>query len=247
MCVILGSPSCKVRILFYDVLIYYSLFQIPSGIFSLCKVLRKEALILFGNHFSSLKGGGSLSELSSLRVLDLHDNEFSSLPEEIGELQNLQVLNLASNKLKELPSSIGKLKVLQTLNVRDNKLKVLPETLCQLSRLRTLDVSGNHITALPKKLCNIRTLDTLIVTASDMKMPPADICNQGTETIMKYLCSECGIEYIPPSKVLLDQLDSPLDMETKWRKQSLRAMEEENLKDTLQHYQSLKVDDDNCF
>ncbi len=47
------------------------------------------------------------------RVLDLHDNELTRLPDEVGFLINLQVLNVANNKLKGLPASLGKIVSLQ--------------------------------------------------------------------------------------------------------------------------------------
>ena len=60
-----------------------------------------------------------------LQVLDLHDNELSHVPEEIGTLVSLQVLNLQNNRLKSLPSCIGNLTALQILNVNGNFCFVL--------------------------------------------------------------------------------------------------------------------------
>ena len=52
------------------------------------------------------------------QVLDLHNNDFSELPEDICDLSHLQVLNIEGNKLKKLPKGLGRLQALQTLNTR---------------------------------------------------------------------------------------------------------------------------------
>eukprot|EP00091_Calanus_sinicus_P001037 TRINITY_DN10989_c0_g1_i1.p1 TRINITY_DN10989_c0_g1~~TRINITY_DN10989_c0_g1_i1.p1 ORF type:complete len:150 (-),score=23.06 TRINITY_DN10989_c0_g1_i1:99-548(-) len=93
----------------YD-LIDCGLKMTPAGVFSRCKVLRKEALLLQENNLSSLSGGGSFSDLSEIQVLDLHKNSLEKLPEDIGHLANVRALYIQDNKLKQLPNSIGSLK-----------------------------------------------------------------------------------------------------------------------------------------
>lgn len=51
-------------------------------------------------------------------MLDLHNNDLATLPDELGYLTNLQVLNLEHNKLKSLPHSLEYLKCLRTLNCK---------------------------------------------------------------------------------------------------------------------------------
>lgn len=63
----------------------------PSGIYSLCRVFLKERLHLEKNNLSSLAGGGSLKDLQLLQVLDLRENSFSNIPEEIDFLCGLLV------------------------------------------------------------------------------------------------------------------------------------------------------------
>ncbi|KAG9342213.1 hypothetical protein JZ751_016715 [Albula glossodonta] len=82
------------------------LTEVPATAFSICKVLQKK-------------------------VLDIHENKLSSLPDDIGQLKSLQVLNAEKNHIKVLPDSIGDLHLLQTLN-----LKELPPA---LANIRTLE------------------------------------------------------------------------------------------------------------
>ncbi|KAI0213679.1 hypothetical protein LSAT2_001275 [Lamellibrachia satsuma] len=123
------------------------------------------------------------------------------------ELQSLQVLNVEQNKLKSLPAGIGKLQHLQTFLLKGNKLNKIPDSMCEMQSLRTLDVSMNQLTELPQYLCKVRTLDSLILDASLMNNPPEVVCTEGTESIMKFLCSKCDLEYIPPSKYVLRVLE----------------------------------------
>ena len=51
----------------------------------------------------------------------------------------------------------------------------------------------------------------------------SDICSQGTEAIMRFLCSERGLQYEPPSKFLLDVLDVPTAEPSSMKRHSLQA------------------------
>ncbi|XP_012876850.1 PREDICTED: E3 ubiquitin-protein ligase LRSAM1 isoform X2 [Dipodomys ordii] len=136
------------------------LSEIPFGAFATCKVLQKKVLIVHTNHLTSLLPKScSLLSLATIKVLDLHDNQLTALPDDIGQLTALQVLNVERNQLTYLPRSIGNLIQLQTLNIKDNKLKELPDTTGELRSLRTLDVSGNEIQRLPQLLAHVRTLE----------------------------------------------------------------------------------------
>uniref|UniRef100_A0A8C0X8I1 E3 ubiquitin-protein ligase LRSAM1 n=1 Tax=Castor canadensis TaxID=51338 RepID=A0A8C0X8I1_CASCN len=184
------------------------LSEIPFGAFATCKVLQKKVLIVHTNHLTSLLPKScSLLSLATIKVLDLHDNQLTALPDDIGQLTALQVLNMERNQLAYLPRSIGNLIQLQTLNVKDNKLKELPDTLGELRSLRTLDISGNEIQRLPQMLAHVRTLETLSLDASSMLYPPQEVCGAGTAAIQQFLCKESGLDFYPPSQYLLPVLE----------------------------------------
>nr|XP_045017099.1 E3 ubiquitin-protein ligase LRSAM1 isoform X2 [Jaculus jaculus] len=200
------------------------LSEIPFGAFATCKVLQKKVLIVHTNHLASLLPKScSILSLTTIKVLDLHDNQLTALPDDIGQLTALQVLNVEKNQLTHLPRSIGNLAQLQTLSVKDNKLKELPDMLGELRSLRTLDISENEIQRLPQMLAHVRTLETLSLDASSMVYPPREVCSAGTAAVQQFLCKESGLEYYPPSQYLLpvleqdgaenvqDSLDGPTD------------------------------------
>lgn len=184
------------------------LSEIPFGAFATCKVLQKKVLIVHTNHLTSLLPKScSLLSLATIKVLDLHDNQLTALPDDIGQLTALQVLNVERNQLTHLPRSVGNLLQLQTLNVKDNKLKELPDTLGGLRSLRTLDISENEIQRLPQMLAHVRTLETLSLDALSMVYPPPEVCGAGTAAVQQFLCKESGLDYYPPSQYLLPVLE----------------------------------------
>jgi len=91
---------------------------VPSGVFSWCKVCRKEVLLLQNNRLKLLNGGGQFKDLILIRVLDLHSNKLSQVSNDIGMLSNLQALYLHYNQLKTLPDTIKHLTNLKVLSLK---------------------------------------------------------------------------------------------------------------------------------
>ncbi|XP_031574372.1 E3 ubiquitin-protein ligase LRSAM1-like [Actinia tenebrosa] len=175
--------------------------ELPKDVFSLCRVLRKEVVLLCDNDLSGIKSGGSMKDLVDVKVLDLRDNRITSLPNEIKELKSLQVLNVQNNKLKTLPTTIGALKSLQTIDLQGNNLTSLPDAIGNLENLKKLNLSGNpKLESLPASLAYCRLLDNIILDVNTVNIPPREVTKQGTEAILKYLSQCAGIEYMPSAK-----------------------------------------------
>uniref|UniRef100_A0A0W0FAR1 Leucine-rich repeat-containing protein 40 n=1 Tax=Moniliophthora roreri TaxID=221103 RepID=A0A0W0FAR1_MONRR len=126
-----------------------------------------------------------ISMFGSLKVVDLHKNKLTSLPESFGDLTALTSLDLSYNDLISLPTNLFALPELTTLNLSYNKLTALsfdapftsgrkPETVNRgffepaivradspLPRLMILDVSHNLVPAdtidlnIPKSLSKL--------------------------------------------------------------------------------------------
>ncbi|PNF41227.1 E3 ubiquitin-protein ligase LRSAM1, partial [Cryptotermes secundus] len=177
-----------------------SLKTVPSGIYSLCKVFRKEALYLQENQLTSLAGGGTLQDLSMLQILDLHSNSFVYLPDEIRLLWNLRVLNISSNQLKLLPDSVGQLEKLHILNTSSNHLKALPDSIGNLKCLQHLDLRDNkQLKVLPASLARLTGLKDLALDSRRFEYPPEEIAMRGTVGIMQFLSEELGMECVSHS------------------------------------------------
>ncbi|RZB40061.1 E3 ubiquitin-protein ligase LRSAM1-like, partial [Asbolus verrucosus] len=199
--------------------------NVPQGIYSLCRVFLKEVLRLDRNCLSSLSGGGQLKDLLQLKVLDLHDNAFVYLPDDIQLLKNLRELYVNDNQLKKLPETICNLSNLVILNVANNSLKALPVNIGNLKHLKLLSVNANkHLKHLPKSICKARRLTVVELDAGNFIYPPAEVAGAGAEAIMRYICNgnyfvatsppfltlfaDIGVEYVGPHQAeLLDDSD----------------------------------------
>ncbi|XP_076170701.1 E3 ubiquitin-protein ligase LRSAM1 isoform X1 [Ptiloglossa arizonensis] len=191
-----------------------ALKHVPSGIYSLCKVFRKKVLWMYNNKLTSLSGGGALSDLSLLVVLDIHGNEFTNLPSDIMCLVSLKELYLQDNNIRKLPNEIVHLSKLTTLNVAKNNLKQLPETMGKLKQLTTLNISQNKsLQKLPKSLGYVQQLAQLNIDGLNLSYPPQDIVNAGTIVIVAFLANESGIEFSPEESISETDLSRDISSE----------------------------------
>jgi Leucine-rich repeat (LRR) protein len=88
-------------------------------------------------------------ENEKIVMLDLGNNQLTSLPESLGNLTALRVLDLGNNQLTSLPESLGNLTALTSLDLSDNQLTSLPESLGNLTALKVLYVGKTVIDASP--------------------------------------------------------------------------------------------------
>jgi internalin A len=116
-----------------------------------------------------------ITQLTSLRHLDLSDNALTGLPAEIGKLTSLRHLDLSNNALTGLPAEIGKLASLQQLNLDVNALTRLPAEIGQLTSLQHLTLDGNGLAALPAEITQLTGLQTLWLDRNGLAVLPAEI------------------------------------------------------------------------
>uniref|UniRef100_A0A8C2D9V0 Leucine rich repeat and sterile alpha motif containing 1 n=1 Tax=Cyprinus carpio TaxID=7962 RepID=A0A8C2D9V0_CYPCA len=180
------------------------LAEVPSSAFSICKVLQKK-VSLFIAYPLYLLLTYYLDFFS--KVLNVEKNHIKQLPDSIGDLRHLQTLNVKGMPYFTSHENRKPFKLTKCFDDTGNSLTVIPVSVGRMSSLRTLDISENSITELPKELANVRTLESLILDAQVMRYPPASVCTAGTEEVQRYLCSEMGLEYCPPSQYLLPVLE----------------------------------------
>ncbi|WYZ35958.1 hypothetical protein EsH8_X_000605 [Colletotrichum jinshuiense] len=100
----------------------------------------------------------SFSRLENLEIFDLHGNNVSSLPSGIENLSRLRILNLNENSFESLPfASLSKLPLTELL-AKKNRLAgtLIEDGVEALSNLQMLDLSCNQLTRLVPSGSTIR-------------------------------------------------------------------------------------------
>ncbi len=97
--------------------------------------------------------------------LDLHGEDITTLPAEIGKLTDLTKLYLPFNQLTSIPSELG-----------------------NLTNLTVLYVHANQLTSIPAELGNLKNLEMLnLYDNKTLTYPPPEVVKQGTKAILTYL------------------------------------------------------------
>lgn len=88
--------------------------------------------------------------LANLEILDLHGNNLQVLPPSFAELRRLRILNLGENSFESLPFDVLSKLPLTELIARKNKLSgvLIGNGVETLPSLQNLDVSSNQLTAI---------------------------------------------------------------------------------------------------
>ncbi|XP_049311181.1 leucine-rich repeat-containing protein 57 [Bactrocera dorsalis] len=110
-----------------------------------------------------------------LKTLDLSENRFERLPDELGHFTLVKHLNLSGNKLIELPDVIGELTKLEVLLVMNNYLTKIPKTLSNCNNLKTVNLTNNQIKEFPTMLCGLKHLDVLDLSRNKITIVPAEV------------------------------------------------------------------------
>ncbi|KAJ8277787.1 hypothetical protein GJAV_G00079900 [Gymnothorax javanicus] len=160
-------------------------------------------LLLSSNKLSALSEDVRL--LPALVVLDIHDNQLTTLPKSIGELENLQKLNLSHNKLKVLPEEIWLLKNLRSLQLQQNLLEELSDGVGQLTNLDEIDLSNNGMTTLPESVGSLINLVKLNVSCNKLKSLPLGV--SGLKSLKLLDCTRNQLESVPPMLTNMSSLE----------------------------------------
>jgi TIR domain/Leucine rich repeat len=118
-----------------------------------------------------------LWQISSLELLTLSYNQFSTLPAEIGQIASLKYLDVSHNRLNTLPAEFGNLSALTDLFLSNNRLRTLPVEFGNLSVLERLDLNNNLLSTLPAELGNLSDLRELSLSSNQLKTLPAELEN----------------------------------------------------------------------
>ncbi|XP_076780252.1 leucine-rich repeat-containing protein 69 isoform X2 [Arvicanthis niloticus] len=129
-------------------------------------------LHLFGNRICRI-ATGVLGGLRRLILLNLNDNQLTSLPQEIGRLRRLTYLSLNHNKLTVIPKELCSLERLSELHLNYNQIMFIPQEIKFLRNLQQLCLVRNNIEVLPEEVCRLKNLRVLDIAGNVIQIFPA--------------------------------------------------------------------------
>ncbi len=140
-----------------------NLTSFPTEILSLADTL--EILDLSNNQLSTLPN--ELKQLKRLKIIFASNNQFEILPESLGQCECLEMVGFKSNKIKHVPASSLPVK-LRWLILTDNKIPSLPNTLGERPSLQKLALAGNQLSQLPTNLAQLINLELVRISANKL-------------------------------------------------------------------------------
>lgn len=147
----------------------HTLLQLNSGQLLGTKHLKiSEQLTTFPTEIFSLA--------NTLEILDLSNNELSSLPANFNCLTKLKIAFFSDNNFTELPDILGKCKSLEMIGFKSNKIKTISEESLPLTT-RWLILTNNQITAIPKSIGNCYNLQKLALAGNNIMQLPIEMAH----------------------------------------------------------------------
>ena len=144
-----------------------ALKEFPEEILTLSETL--EVLDLSDNQLSTLPG--TISQLKKLRIIFFARNNFTEFPKVLAKCPTLTMIGFKSNQIQIVPENAFP-SVLKWLILTDNKIKALPKSIGDCLQLQKCALAGNLIEVLPASMANCINLELLRVSANRLKLLP---------------------------------------------------------------------------
>ncbi len=149
-----------------------NLTEFPLEILSLADSL--EILDLSNNQLTTLPE--EIIQLTKLRIFFASNNPFTVFPDVLATLSHLEMIGFKANQIKSVPENAFPPK-LHWLILTDNQIDVLPNTLGNCHLMQKLALAGNNLTDLPANLSQLHNLELLRISANQLIECPEQLLN----------------------------------------------------------------------
>jgi Leucine-rich repeat (LRR) protein len=139
-----------------------------------------------------------VSRCKFLRILQITDSTYLSLPYSIGKLKHLRCLDLENNEeLKSLPNSVCKLQNLHTLKLTGcTNLQTLPDGIGNLISLRQLEITTKQSYLPSKEMAKLTSLELLsIAHCENLELLFGEIQLPNLKSLRVVSCA--NLKYLP--------------------------------------------------
>ena len=147
-----------------------NLTSFPLEILSLADSL--EILDLSNNQLSTLPD--ELAQLHQLKIIFASNNHFITLPEVLGQCSKLEMIGFKSNQINQVPAKALP-NNLRWLILTDNRIEILPDALGERTQLQKLALAGNRLTELPLTLAQCANLELVRISANKLHQCPEQL------------------------------------------------------------------------
>ena len=114
------------------------------------------------------------SLVNTLEVLDLTDNNLTTLPDDFDRFKKLKRLFLSNNQFNHVPKILAKLPLLSMIGMRNNKIKIFEQNSLPLST-RWLILTDNELTSLPQSIGDLKLLQKCMLSGNKLSILPESL------------------------------------------------------------------------
>ena len=114
------------------------------------------------------------SLVDTLEILDLTDNNLTTLPDDFDRFKKLKILFLSNNQFNHVPKILAKLSLLSMIGMRNNKIKIFEDNSLPLST-RWLILTDNELTSLPQSIGDLKLLQKCMLSGNKLTSLPESI------------------------------------------------------------------------
>lgn len=147
-----------------------NLTTFPLEILSLSDSL--EILDLSNNQLTTLPK--EITQLPKLKIFFASNNPFTEFPKVLAHCENLEMVGFKSCQIRDVPENAFPTK-LRWLILTDNQIEALPNSLGNCHLMQKLALAGNKLTTLPSNLSQLYNLELLRISANQLTECPEQL------------------------------------------------------------------------